>query len=553
MKAWIHARLSPAASFAGLAVVAFVAVACSERPTPRANAGAGPVDGGTLVVAAHVDLEFPNSILAGEVWTQEVNRYLLFLPLVRYDSALGYEPRLAESWKQPSDSTLVFRLRRGVHWHDGEPVDAYDLAFTFDRVKDTLTASPRVSDLTGWRDAQVVDSFTVRFRIDPDPDPLAAWVNLPIMPRHLLDTIPAERMRQAEFNRHPVGDGPFRFVSRTANDRWVFEANRSFPAELGGPPHLERVVWRVIAEPTAGLAELLTGQAQLSLALPADKIREVEAAAGAHVVARPTLKFTMIIWNGKRAPLGDVRVRRALTMGLDRQEIVDVLRSGRGEVAAGPVAPGSWAADSSLKPLPFDTTAARELLAEAGFRDRNGDGVAEGPGGRALAFDLLIPANNSMNRDLAQMIQAQLSRIGVKVGIRPQDAATLTANVLSPRRRFDAVLLSWETAMRPDVRVIFHSQSLGQPFAAASYANPAFDVAVDSAEAASSRATAAPYWRTAQRILRDEEPWTFLYYYPDLFGVRDELRGVDMDIRGAFRGIDGWWLAVGDSVAAATP
>lgn len=522
--------------------LALGAASCRERPRATASrAQATPVRGGTLVIDGPTDLDMTNSLVTGDVYTQEVDRYLLFMPLVEYTRSLGYEPYLASSWTTQGDTAIVFQLRHDVRWTDGRPVTAYDVAFTFDRLKNPRTAFPSAADFDTWTSAVALDSFTVRMRHKPDNDPLSSWATMPIMPRHLLDSIPPERLRQAAFNRRPVGDGPFRFVSETPNSQWVFEANPDFPSALGRP-YLQRVVWRVVPEATAQITDLRTGQAEMAIGVPADQVAALDSAQGVHALVRPSRKYAFIGWNGRRPPLNDAAVRRALTMAINRQRILDVLRAGKGTVAAGPVPPFYWAYDDSIKPLPYDTAQAQRLLAEAGYRTRNGNGVLVGPHGRPLVLGLLIPANNAFNRDAAEMIRSDLARVGVKLNVRALDFSTLISMVTSPARRFDGVLLAWEAEYRLNLRELFHSSALNEPFQLASYSNPVLDQALDSAGAAPTRAAALPWWHKVQRILRNDEPWSFLFYYPDIVGVSDRLKGVEMDLRGNLATIRDWWL-----------
>src|SRR5690606_5451771 len=231
---------------------------------------------------------------------------------------LDFEPYLAERWELAGDTGVVFHLRRDVRWHDGVPTTAYDVLFTYERARDPRSASALGQYFEHWVHAEVLDSFTIRFRFRPHGDPLASWPFAAIAPRHLLDSIPPERLRQAAFNHRPVGNGPFRFVSYQANDRWVFEANPDFPEALGGRPYLDRVIWRAIPDNNAQITELLTGRADLILSPFADQIRELDARPEVRAVERASRNYVFIGWDGEEPRFADARVRRALSMAIDR-------------------------------------------------------------------------------------------------------------------------------------------------------------------------------------------------------------------------------------------
>lgn len=523
--------------------LAAAATACSDRDTREAQGRDGSRYGGTVVIANNADVENFNSLVSAEKYTQEINRYLLFLPLIRYDASLEYEPALAESWEVLGDTGVVFRLRRDVRWHDNVLTTARDVVFTFERAKDPATAFPQADALANWTAAEAIDSFTVRFSYEPHLDPLASLPLLPIMPAHLLDSIPAARMRQAAFNKRPVGNGPYRFVEHRTNDRTVFEANDSFPEALGGRPYIDRIVWRAIPEATAQIAEVTTGAADMILTPRADDFPELSARPGLRGLTRPGRNYAAIMWNGRIEPLGDPRVRHALTAAINREQILQSLRAGMGQIATGPIGPYHWAYDESLPPIPYNPDSARALLAQAGLVDRNGDGFLQLPDGRPFQLELRSPSGSAINRDMAELIRADLTRVGVRVTTRQVESNTLIQDLISPARNFQAAIMGWESDLRVNLRDTFHGGSYDGIYQTASYRNPRVDLLIDSVGRTMNRAEATPIYHELQQILRDEQPWTFLYYFPDLVVMRDRLQDVEMDIRGALVNVTRWWLS----------
>jgi peptide/nickel transport system substrate-binding protein len=538
--------MNPAALRRCLPALCLAIAACGGDAAPRT--------GGAVVIGAGNDLDFANPLVSVDAWTNEILRFALFTPLVRHGPGLEYEPYLAESWELVGDTAVVFRLRRDVTWHDGTPTTAHDVLFTFQRATDPATGFPNSGYFSRWRDGEVLDSFTVRFRFEPHAEPLAGWPTTPVVPRHLLEAVPPADLRHAPFNRNPVGNGPFRFVSQRANDRWIFEANPDFPTGLGGRPLLDRLVWRVIPDNTAQLTEVRVGQADLVLQPRPEQVRSLGQREGLHVLEKPSRQFYFIAWNGRRPPLDDDRVRRALAMAIDRDRILHGLRDGLGRSAVGPIMPFHWSYDDGLAPLPHDVAAAAELLAEAGLRDHTGDGRLQRPDGSAFEIEIKFPAGSDFHRDVAEAVRSDLAGLGIRVTSRPTEVTTLFGDITSPERRFDAVILGWIGDLRLDLRDTFHSAAVSGPYQFASYANPEVDRLMELAAIDPHRDSATPLWRRVQRILRDEQPWTILYYHSDAFLARDRLRGVRMDIRGALVHVTEWWVdGPAPARAAATP
>src|SRR5581483_5791852 len=167
-------------------------------------------------------------------------------------------PYLARAWWwSPDRRTLTFRLRRGVRWHDGVPTTARDVAWTYAAARDPATGSPRLADLADVAGVDDPDDSTAVVRFTRPPRGLpGVFADLAVLPAHLLDSVPRAALRRAAWNAAPVGNGPFRCVAHEPGRRWVFAANPDFPAELGGPPSLERLVIAVVDDPLTKLAAL---------------------------------------------------------------------------------------------------------------------------------------------------------------------------------------------------------------------------------------------------------------------------------------------------------
>lgn len=552
------ARLRRIHVLPGLALVA----GCTTSDSARKADAAEQVPeaeryGGTAVVVLAQDLQPVNPLIADIRPNLQLHQYVLYTPVLRYDAELRPLPGLAERWDTvrvaPDTLQLTFHLRRDLRWHDGVPTTADDVRFSFERLRDPRTASPHAHRLRFY-DPRVEqpDSFTVRFRVRASPDFLVAWMTLPPAPAHLLRNAAPETLHRHPFgSARPVGNGPFRFVRRVPGQEWVFEANPDYPRELGGRPRLDRLVFRIIPEATARLTEVFSGGADVA-GVPFARAAEAGSAPGVRLLGFADGTWNYIGWNLRLPQFRDPRVRRALTMALDREVIAQAVAHGHARAGRSTLTPVHWAyddGDPELR-LPHDPRGARRLLEDAGWRDRDGDGIVEDSAGRPFRFVLKFPAGYDDYRESAVIAQAQLRLVGVDVVLRQMEMNTLIhqldgrVNARGERERdFDAVLFGWtDGPFFKDDSPYLHTRSMHEPFGQAGYSNPRADRLMDSLRVTVGREAALPLWREYQRLIVEEAPYTVLFYPDVLYAVRERLQGVEMDRRGFLATAARWWI-----------
>jgi peptide/nickel transport system substrate-binding protein len=463
---------------------------------------------------------------------------MLFLTLCELDETLSLQPRLAESWQiSPDGKAVTFKLRGEALWSDGQPVTADDVLFTYE-----LATNPKVGYTGRDRFAEidtvkVRDPYTIRFKFKKAyPDALLD-LQIPILPKHILASVPPEQLRQSAFNRQPVGNGPFVLKEWRANDRVVFEANARY---YGGRPKLDRVVFRIVPDETVLLSSLRTGEIDLLPYIAPNQLSAIEHQPELRLMRYPDRGYSFLAFNLKRPVFADRRVRQAITKALQRQNLVEVLLNGQGRLVPGPIPPYFWAYDESLPTDIFNPEEADDLLKLAGWVDRDGDGV-RARNGQALEFTMKTNADNKLRSDALVMMQADLEKVGIRAKPELLEFGKLVEDVLQ-RRDFDTVLLSWKTGYAVDPSQVWHSDAIQNGYNLISYSNPRVDSLLVAARQEGDRAKAKPLWREFQRLIAADCPYVFLYNQDNPAAVRQRLQNVKMDMRGYLVNVEEWFV-----------
>jgi peptide/nickel transport system substrate-binding protein len=498
--------------------------------------------GGTIVVSGRNDIQTLNPLVATDMESVQHQAYVLFTTLVRAGPDFEPLPWLAREWTiDPEGDRITFHLRDDVFWHDGVPVTAADVAFTWQSVVNPVVPFFNPAYFDAWEAVEVLDEQTVRFTVRPRSNLLYGWAVTAILPEHILGDVPPSELATHPFGTvSPIGSGPFRFVERVPGDRWVFEANVDFPEGLGGRPYADRLVYRQITEDAAAEAALRTGEIDMIVDADPSSARRLAADSALVITSFPSAEYSLIAWNTRRAPFSDPAVRQALTLAIDRASIARVVRGAFGSVSAGPVGPWHWAWDPDREPLPFDPDSARALLERAGWADADSNGVRERDG-EPLGFELYYTPRQAW-QDVGAIVQANLADVGVVVEPRVREQAALVPLVTSPDRRFDAFLVSWSRDVPLDDRDLWACDRVDDPMHFTGWCLPELDAVLDSMQVVSNRESLTRLIRRYESAVAEAQPYTFLFNVETVLARRASLRGVDADALGTWASVADWWL-----------
>jgi peptide/nickel transport system substrate-binding protein len=474
-----------------------------------------------LIISSIGDASFLNPVLAQDSASSEINGFV-FNGLLKYDQDLILVGDLAESWevKEGPRPEITFTLRPGVRWHDGRPFTAEDVRFTYQTIMDEKTNTVRRSDYELVDRLEVLDARHLRviYR-EPFSPGLSSWT-MGIIPRHLLA---GADINTTPFNRRPVGTGPFKFGEWVSDEKIALTANLDY---FEGRPYLDRIIYRIIPETSLSEIELLTGGIDLFSTYP-HQYQRMSRDPRLTLYRYPSLGYTYIGYNQNSFLFQDRRVRQALTMAINREEMITFILFGLGRQATGPFPGHLWYADPKVAPWPFDPDRARRYLKEAGWEDRDGDGILE-KGGKPFRFTLITNSGNEVRKDVGVLIQRYWRDLGIDVKLEMYEWSVFLKNFINPRH-FDACILGWSLGVDPDAYNIWHSKQIKDGFNFIGYQNPVADRLWEAGRREYQPDKRRQIYHQLQALLAEDQPYTFLFVSDALPALHRKFQVVEKD------------------------
>ena len=537
-RAW-HLALTALTALVALACV--LASGCSNdtpraetpgQPQAQTQTPARPAFGDRLVSASSADATNLIPLIAGDAASHAIAGQL-YLSLLKYDRNLNLVGQLAERWEVANDNrAIIFHLRRGLRWTDGHPFTSADCVFTLHLMQDPHTQSAYKSDYEKVTGVEAPDAhtFIVRYA-EPFSPALASWASLSILPRHVFEH---EDIMHTKLSRRPRATiGPYTLADWQPQQSILLRANRDY---FDGPVWIAERLTRIIPDAATQFLELSAGRLDAMGLSPLQyqRLFEIRPYLKAHYRRYKYLDFvyTYLGFNLKRPLFRDARVRRAIAYAINRQEIVDGVLLGLGEVIATPYKPGTRWVNRRIHPRPYDPARAKALLAQAGWRDSDGDGWLD-KDGRRFSFTILTNNGNKQRENTAVIIQQRLKAIGIQVQIRLVEWSAFIAHFIN-KRNFDAVILGWSLSPEPDQYSIWHSSQTGErQFNFLSYKNPVVDRVLVAARRTFDTAERKRLYDIMQEEIHKDVPLVFLYapyslpvYHRRIHGIQPAPAGI---------------------------
>lgn len=522
-RAWLALILLVALVMSGCAAPAAPASPAEEAPAAAEPAQVLATAGGTLVIARPTDAVG----LDPKVETTSPGNWVMtniYENLVKLDTDMTFQPALAERWEQVEPDRWRFYLRQGVKFHDGTDFNAEAVKFSIERIKNPDDPGRASSNLAAITAVEVVDDYTVDIVTDGPYGPLLNIMSL-VYATGIVSPAAVEQYGE-DFTRNPVGTGPFRFVEWITNDQIVIERN---PDYWGEPAKLERVVYRVIPEESARMLALDTGEVHMVMA-PAPSMIEVYREDPSYTIFEtPGVR---IIWFGlmtAREPLNDVRVRQALSLGVDRQSILDNVLEGMGYLPQAMISPSVFGFTDTSEAFVYDPERAAALLEEAGWVDSDGDGIRDKDGEPLTLLHYGTRGRYLKDAEIAEAYQAAMRELGVDIQLEVLEWGTLFEMLRQPDMPADLFTLGWSTATGDadyTLGPVFGSQNIPPTgWNSFEYQNPEFDELVAQAGTTTDPDERAGLYAQALQILAEDMPVVPIYNSKEVIVASADVQG----------------------------
>lgn len=505
--------------------VAIMLVAAGHQIT---QAQGGPRYGGTLRAGMQTDPVGLDPHLTTATATRNMMENV-FDTLVFVSSEGRYVPGLAESWTISADGiTWTFALRRNVKFHNGRAMTAEDVVYSINRIRDPQTKSPRAGDFAEVEAVTASGQYTVVIRLKRPFSPLLAKLSLStnvIVPREVI-------ARDGDLNQSPIGTGPFRFVGYTPQQRLTLVRSGDYwERDQNGRrlPYLDRIEFVFLPDAVARATALRGGSVEWIEYVPSSEVRSLQADRNIEVVGGRAANFRALYINNSRAPFNNVKVRQAMAYAINKKEVVDTALFGVGGIVAtgAVIPPGNFYALSGSPYNSVDVDRAKRLLAEAGH-----------PNG--FEADLYVTSTYDFLRTPAEIIQAQLGRIGIRLRITAADWSVYLPTMF--QKQYALSILGTSGQSDPDDFLFGNFHSSGG-LNLVNYSDPAFDRLIDQGRATANEAQRKRIYEQAQQRLLENVPMVFIYHSTQYEAVRRNVRGFEHWQNTSYLGLRRTWMA----------
>ncbi|QKE24938.1 extracellular solute-binding protein [Arcobacter aquimarinus] len=466
-----------------------------------------------------------NPILANDSASSEISDWL-FNGLFKYDKNGNPTVDLAKSYYFETPSKLIIKLKEDVLWHDGTKFTSKDVIFTYEQIINPKVFNSIKSNFKEVKSVKALDEFTIEVVYNqPYFKALEIWM-VGILPYHILKD--EKDLMTSSFNKNPIGTGSYKLKEFKTGQDIELIANENY---FEGVPKIDKILYKFLPDANTSFLYLKQNKLDIGGLTPIQIDRQIDEnfKNSYKIIQKPSFSFTYLGFNLKDEKFKDKKVREALSLAINRQELVDILFFGYGKVCNGPFLPDSFAYNEEVKPIIQNIEKAKELLKEAGYDEKN-----------PFTFEIVTNTGNDIRINTALILQHQLQRAGVVMKIRVMEWQAFLNTVVHPRN-FEAVLLGWSLALMPDAYPLWHSSSskLGG-FNLVGYENKKVDELIEKGIHTVNREELGTIYKEIFKIISDDLPYLFLYIPDGITVVNKKIENIEPSFIGIMHNQKDW-------------
>ncbi|QKF65819.1 extracellular solute-binding protein [Arcobacter venerupis] len=466
-----------------------------------------------------------NPILSNDSASSEISDWL-FNGLFKYDKNGNPTVDLAKSYNFETPTKLIIKLRDDVLWHDNEKLTTKDVIFTYEQIINPKVFNSIKSNFEQVQSVKAIDNYTLEVIYkEPYFKALETWM-VGILPYHILKD--EKDLMTSSFNKNPIGTGSYKLKEfKQGQDIELIVNDKYFE----GKPKIDKILYKFLPDPNTSFLYLKQKKLDLGGLDPIQVDRQIddEFKNNYTIIQKPSFTYAYLGFNLKNEKFKDIRIRQALSLAINRQELVDILFFGYGKVCNGPFLPGSFAFNDEVKTIQQNIPKAKKLLKEAGYDENN-----------PFTFEIITNTGNDTRINAAQILQYQLRKAGIIMNIRVMEWQAFLNTVVHPRN-FEAVLMGWALALMPDAYPIWHSSSskLGG-FNFTSYENPEVDSLIEQGSKTINRDELGKIYKQIFKKITDDLPYLFLYIPDSISVINKDIKNIEPSFIGIMHNQKDW-------------
>ncbi|MGB1226353.1 MAG: peptide-binding protein [Poseidonibacter sp.] len=466
-----------------------------------------------------------NPILANDTASSQIANWL-FNGLFKYDKDGNPSVDLASSYKFETKTKLIINLKKGVKWHDGVEFTSKDILFTYNTILDPKVFNSIKSNYKEVQSVRAIDKYTIEVIYKKAYfKALEIWM-VGILPYHLLKD--EQNLMTSSFNKNPIGTGPYILESFKVGQDIKLKANKNY---FEGAPKIQELLYKFIPDTNTSFLFLKQKKLDLSSLTPLQIDRQInkDFKDSFKIIESQSFSYSYVGLNLKNEKFKDIRIRKALSLAINRQELVDILFFGHGKVCNGPFLPGSFAYNDEVKQIQPNIKEAKRLLKELGYDENN-----------PFSFEIVTNTGNDTRINAAQILQYQLAKVNINMKIRVMEWQAFLNTIVHPRN-YEAILLGWSLSLMPDAYPLWHSSSdkIGR-FNLVGYSNSEVDKLIEEGSTTIDRNKLSKIYKTIFKKITDDIPYLFLYIPNSITVVNKDIKNVEPAFTGVTHNQKDW-------------